>query len=135
MWNWKKIAHMVDFNSKKEYRCIEMDSGNESKCYNFNDSTEICGIWCSFCTFMYFSKLFMIEKFSFSVRKKSNWSNSKTIQKMLIQCQSLGGQYGQSESIRDSIIISRNVWKYRHNIAAIHNIAHSILRLLILRIR
>ena len=42
---------MADFNSKKEYRCIEMDSGNESKCYNFNDSTEICGIWCSFCTF------------------------------------------------------------------------------------
>ena len=40
----KKIAHMADFNSKKEYRCIEMDSGNESKCYNFNDSTEICGI-------------------------------------------------------------------------------------------
>ena len=63
---------MADFNSKKEYRCIEMDSGNASKCYNINDSTEICGIGCSFCTCMYFSKSLMIEKFSFSVRKKSN---------------------------------------------------------------
>ena len=54
---------------------------------------------------------------------------------MLIQCQSLGGRHGQSESIRDSVIVSRNVWKYRHNIAVIHNVAHIILRLLILRIR
>lgn len=60
---------MADFNSKKEYRCIEMDSGNASNAITINDSTEIYGISMFFAP-LCISKLFMIEKFSFSVRKK-----------------------------------------------------------------
>lgn len=62
---------MADFNSKKEYRCIEMIQEMHPNAITINEAVLRFMVFrCSFCTFMYFSKLFMIEKFSFSVRKK-----------------------------------------------------------------